>query len=173
MHQAAIEVVHPVDLPRRHKARHGARRQHRVHHAAAREPPGRRRLDLRRDALEPHRKVLDEDAVELLGQQALEGVTGVQLPGQPPHSLHAGHERVGEHPRLGRAHPHVGEALDRGRGGVGGEECPVDGADAGSDHQVRSSAGSEQSIPTSLAPRMPPPPGTKATGPDFVVTRRD
>ena len=68
------------------------------------------------------------------------------MAGQPPHPLQPGEQRVGEDAGLGRANPHVGQPVDRPRGGVGGEKRPVDRADTRPDDEIGPDAEPEQAL---------------------------
>ena len=69
-----------------------------------------------------------------------------------------------EHPPIGEAGPQIDHAGDGSRRRVGRNEGTVEGPDTRSDDQVRDDLPFQKprSMPTSAAPRMPPPPRTKA-----------
>ena len=62
------------------------------------------------------------------------------MAGQPDDALGSSEQRVGEHPGLRRPDPDLGEPAHGRRGGVGREERPVHGTDAGPHDEVGTDA---------------------------------
>jgi hypothetical protein len=136
VHKPAVEIVLAVDGDRRQQARNRAGGKHGRYQRPAAEPARGRRLDARRDALERHGQVGKLADRQRLGQHPPERLDRMQVrprARQPDRSLE---DVLGERLAQHLAAPELAELIGRPLR-VGRDENPVDGADRGSEDQVR------------------------------------
>ena len=145
VHDAAVEVVLPVDLRRAQQPGDRGRGDHRVDHPAAGEPVLGGPLDAGRAALERHRELLEGQVAELLGEPVPQRLGRVQVGAGPDGPGDLAERAVAVHLAVAhRALPQADQPVDHAGAGVGGHQGAVQRADRGAQDQVRADAGLEE-----------------------------
>jgi hypothetical protein len=101
-------------------------------------------FDGRGHTLEGHRQVLDPGPVGGVVDQAAQPVVGVEIGPVADQVGELADHRTGKDVPGLQLRPHLGEALDRRRRGIGGDGDAVEGADAGAHHQIRDETSLEE-----------------------------
>jgi hypothetical protein len=136
--KASVEKVLSVDLDGRQKSGHGAGGEDGFDDRAAVEPVSSRPLDGSSDALEPDRKVFDTHFWQTPLDQEPQRRVGVQIGAVPDQRRRPTKDGLAEDPMLFQTGPGLLQPSGSGRRRVGGEESPVQGADAATHHEVGS-----------------------------------